>query len=105
MNGQDNDNATIGYGFWNSSSGTGTDSIDDLVHKLLGEFVHEFDVDAIIDDFAQAIDAALPEGLSLHGGNFYAAYYPHHRGWDGDLDIAAIIESVDPWEIIPKHAI
>lgn len=65
---------------------------------------------AIARDYRDAINAALPDGVSLCGDDFYGPYYEDDREFDGhpvdedgNLDIAAIIEGIDLEEIIDRY--
>lgn len=70
----------------------------DYVATALGDYVDDYDVDAIVSDFRDAINTQLDgTGVSLHGDIFYG---PHPRE---DIDIAGAIESVDFWVIAEKH--
>lgn len=46
---------------------------------------------------------ALPDTVTLSGAEFYGPADPADYDWDGDLDITAIIEAVDFWEIAARH--
>jgi hypothetical protein len=57
----------------------------------------------IVSDYRDAINAALPTGVTLAGDQFYGPYYEADYTWDGDLDIASIIQGIDLAAIIDKH--
>lgn len=62
-------------------------------------------LNAIIDDYTKAIDAALPDGIWLSGNEFIG---PHHSDPDYDENISLddfreIIEGVDLDEIVSRH--
>lgn len=59
--------------------------------------------DRIVSDYRDAIDAALPEGVTLAGDQFYGPYYEADWTWDGELDIAGLIEAIDLYEIVARH--
>ena len=70
------------------------------------------DVEAVVDEFRDAINAALPDSVSLCGDTFYGPAghevvdfetdgYPVDE--DGALDFKTIVESVDFWAIVQKH--
>lgn len=60
-------------------------------------------LDRMIKDYRDAINAALPNSVSLIGDQFIGPYYEKDRDWDGDLDIAAIVEGVDLGAIVERH--
>lgn len=69
--------------------------------EYFGGFEADFDLEAIEAEYRAAIDAALPEGVSLLGDEFYGEYGVDYSG----LDIAEIIESVDFDTIVARHAL
>ena len=60
-------------------------------------------LDAMARDYRDAINAALPKGVTLCGNNFYGPYYPADYTWDGELDISEIIEGIDLGAIVERH--
>jgi hypothetical protein len=100
---------TTTLGTWNNYHRS-TLTLEQDVCEALGDFTADYNVDAIEADYRQAINAALPEGVSLNGDEFYGPYYEADRRFDGHptdefgvLDITAIIDSVDFWEIAARH--
>ena len=94
--------ATTGYGNFigNCSDSGSSSSLYDYVSTALGDFAGDYDVDALVDDFRDAINAELEgTGVSLNGDEFYG---PHPRE---DVDIAGAIEAVDFWQIAAKHEV
>lgn len=89
--------ATTGYGHWNDHYGGAADRVEDSVADYLGEFVAEYDAEVIAVAYRAAINAALPNGVSLNGDNFYGPY-PRYR----DLNIGEIIEGVDLAALVEK---
>lgn len=59
--------------------------------------------DRMVSDYRDAINDALPDGVSLIGDQFIGPYYAEDRTWDGELDIAAIVESIDLGAIVQRH--
>lgn len=93
---------TTSYGSWFNHQGHEL-NIETSVVVALGDYGREYDVDAIARDWAEAINEALPHGVTLAGDEFYGPAYAEDRDWDGDLDITAAIEGVDFWAIAEKH--
>lgn len=60
-------------------------------------------LDRMTADYRDAINAALPDSVSLVGDEFIGPYHPAEPDWDGELDIAAIVESVDLGAIVERH--
>lgn len=81
---------TTSYGTWNNHGDRTHVRVEDTVAVYLGEFVADYDFGALVTAYRAAINAALPEGVSLNGDEFYG---PHPR--DFDLDLPEAIESVD----------
>ncbi|MEV3925913.1 hypothetical protein [Actinomadura coerulea] len=89
---------TTEYGSWNTQSGTGVDTVTEAVATALGEFAGDYDLDALTAAYETAINEALADtGMTLNGSEFYG---PYPRG---DVDIRAIVEGVDFWEIARQH--
>jgi hypothetical protein len=102
--------ATTSYGTWNNRVESGELTVEQSVLTALGDFAHEYDLDAIAADYRNAINDALPSGVSLNGDEFYGPYYTADRDFgdcpmdeDDRLDIKAIVETVDFWDIAAKH--
>lgn len=94
---------TMSYGNWNNRAKRGLDLEWD-VRAALGEDAEN--VEAIIKAYREAINDALPPGVSLHGNEFYGPAYAedcNENGYpldeDGSLDIKAIVDSVDFWAV------
>src|SRR4030043_993099 len=64
---------TTNYGSWVSIGG-GFLTIEDSVRGALGEDAGAFDGDGLVDAYRAAIDAALPEEISINGSEFYGPY-------------------------------
>ncbi|MFE7485517.1 hypothetical protein [Streptomyces sp. NPDC057552] len=96
------DTTTIGY--WTQYQTRGDDSLDTAVDATLGDSADNYDLGGLAVAWHQAINAALPDGVSLiNGREFYGPADPQERSWAGDLDIAAVIESVDLWALAPDY--
>ncbi|WP_249401027.1 hypothetical protein [Streptomyces sp. PKU-MA01144] len=110
---------TTGYGTWgNHINNLSADPADD-VRTALGEFADDYDTAAIEADWREAINAALPDNVTLTGDEFIGPAYDKDKDWtgypvqdvpagledeyEGDLDIKAIVEGVDFWEIAARH--
>ncbi|MCB1290778.1 MAG: hypothetical protein KDB45_04510 [Mycobacterium sp.] len=98
---------TCSYGSWyrnvGDSSGTVLGEVEDA---LDGEFTDD-EVAAIAEAYRDAINEALPGEVQLCGDEFYGpAYELDTTGYpvdeDGRLDIAAIVDSVDFWDIVER---
>lgn len=101
---------TTSYGTWvNHTIGSAMTLEAEVRDALLagGDDYTDEQIEAVADAYRDAINAALPDSVSLCGNQFYGnaypqdctdqADYPHDE--NGRLDIAAIIESVDFWAI------
>lgn len=61
--------------------------------------------DRIAEDYREAINEALPERVSLLVNEFIGPRRDEDCPWEGDLDIAAVVESVALQPIIERHDI
>lgn len=93
---------TTSYGNWGTQYDPMAPSIRETVLNFLGECDGDYDVDGLVDAWRDAINEALPPDVSLNGDEFYGPHYERDQHFDdypatedGDLDIAAIIDSVD----------
>lgn len=111
------------YGTWARSGDRDNVSVEDTVLDAFGSYGPDgYDFDAIVAAYRDAINAALPPSVSLSGDEFYGPYYEADRDWDpadypsgdgddadadlyrdGNLNIRAIVKSVDLWAIIERH--
>jgi hypothetical protein len=101
---------TTEYGTWNNRIHSYSLSLENEISDALAGEYTDAETEAIIEAYRDAINAALPDSVALCGDIFYGnAYpqdcndqenYPHDE--DGSLDIAAIVESVDFWEIVDR---
>jgi prevent-host-death family protein len=103
---------TTEYGTWNFITKDESDTVEDMATEALGDYVGDYDVDAIVTEYRQAINEALPAGVSLNGDLFYGPAYDPDKDFDGypvnddgSLDIKAIVDSIDFWAIAERHDI
>lgn len=89
---------TTEYGTWANATGAAT--VEDYVATALGEHGDDFDADAIAADFRDAVDEALPDGVTLAGNLFLG---PHDTPAEERPDLREAVESVDFWEIVARH--
>jgi len=110
--------ATTTYGHWT----TLVDHTSSTLERTVLEFISGADRDwisalkttgalyRIIADYRAAINEALPHNVALSGNEFIGPFEHAPDAWDGypttedgDLDIAAIVESVDLSAIVARH--
>jgi hypothetical protein len=100
---------TTEYGTWINYMGGSIATLEDTVNSVIGAFGKDFDADAISREYREAINAALPDGVTLNGNDFYGpADRPTTWGdylvdEDGALDIEAIVQGIDLIAIVEKH--
>lgn len=110
---------TTGYGTWGNNVNNLSAGLADDIRTALGEFADDYDMAAIEADWREVINAALPDSVTLTGDEFIGPAYDKDKDWtgypvqdvpagmedeyEGDLDIKAIVESVDFWEIAARH--
>ena len=68
------------------------------VTAALGEFENDYDIPEIVAEYRAAIQAALPEGFSVHGEGYLYGPWPRQS-----LDKDAVLEAVDFWAIAERH--
>ncbi|WP_280470669.1 hypothetical protein [Nocardia farcinica] len=96
-------------GTWTNRVHTYSLTIGQWITDALGEVALDFDIDAIEADFRAEFADALPAGVRLCGEEFIAdvdytfdpAEYPTDE--NGGLDLKAIADSIDFWEIASRH--
>lgn len=109
---------TTSYGTWNNHADKDSLSLDQSVVEALGDFAGDYDVEGLQAAYLHAINEALPDSVNLAGDEFIGPAYAEDQDWtgypatgvpaglegqyEGGLDITAIVESVDLWEIIPR---
>lgn len=110
---------TTKYGTWCSLIDQFALTLEQTVVEAFGaEGPDGFDLEEIVTEYRDAIDKALPAGVSLAGDEFYGPAFPEKgefAGYPSDeygrLDIAAIVNGedgvggVDLWKIIQRHEI
>lgn len=103
---------TTSYGTWNRLVQNMSLTVEQDVQTALpadadGNDYSDEQIAAVVTAYRAAINAALPCGVALCGDYFFGDYreedchfdgYPLNR--DGNLDIGAIVESVDFWAIV-----
>ena len=101
---------TTPYGTWYNH--TGSLSVENSVIDAVGDFGHQYDIDAIAEEYRQAVNDALPDGFYLSGDDFYAPFYDADRHLDGhptdilgNLDIGTIVEGIDLEAIMERHQV
>lgn len=99
---------TTNYGSWLNT--VGDLGVAYTINIHVGDYEDDYDMDAIKDEYLEAVDAALPNGVFLSGDEFIGPFHEEDRHFDGyplddegELDIAAIIESIDLPAIVDKH--
>ncbi|QVJ03084.1 hypothetical protein KGD82_13700 [Nocardiopsis eucommiae] len=102
---------TTSFGTWNNHGDSGNLTVESTVLDYLSggdtEWVQRLQdgdhFDDMVDAYRNAINAALPASVSLAGDEFYGPYYATDQDWDGELDIAEIIQGIDLGEIVDQH--
>lgn len=102
---------TTGYGTWCNRVDSMNVSVEATVADAFGpEGAEGFDFDAIVADYRDAINEALPERVTLSGNEFIGPAHPEDITWGdelddgyGDLKIKEIVDGVDLQAIIGKH--
>jgi hypothetical protein len=99
---------TTDYGTWLNYTGGLT--VEQTVADFLGDYSDDFDVDAIVREYRDTVDRALPAGVNLCGNEFIGPYYEKDQDFGdaplndlGGLDIAAIVAAVDLEAICCNH--
>ncbi|MFB6805502.1 hypothetical protein [Streptomyces sp. NPDC056387] len=100
---------TTDYGSWYNVQGYEL-TVAETVGTAVGDYGDDFDLEAAEVEYYRAIQEALPPGVSLAGNDFIGPYYDddkHFEGFPadeyGDLDLTAIVESVDLMAILERH--
>lgn len=106
-------NVTTSYGTWvnhgDSSNVSVEASIADAINGGDSDWRERMETSGALDriaaDYRDAIDDALPEGISIAGNDFIGLHHtdPHYTDAIGDFDISAAVQGVDLWKIIEKH--
>jgi hypothetical protein len=87
---------TTEHGDWNLGY---TISPEDYIGEALGTFGEDFDVDGIVAEFVEAVNAELPDGVGVHGRTIIGPY-PRL-----DIDLDAAVGRVDFWAIVQRHEV
>lgn len=102
---------TTDYGNWNNHGDHSSTNVETTVGEYIAgdtewtERIHATGAfTRVVADYREAINDALPEGVSLQGNDFCGPYYEKDHTWEGELNIAAIIEGIDLGAIVEKHA-
>lgn len=91
---------TTDYGTWANHNDGSTLTIEDTVAEILGDYASEYDIDAIVAEYRQAVDAMLPVGVTLHGNDFYGPYPVDMTAYNA---IRGAIRAADFWAIAERH--
>lgn len=101
---------TTSYGTWNNHGDRSNVTVEATVTDCIAEYLDDYDFDAIVAEYREAINDALPNGVAICGDEFIGPYYEadcdfddYQLDEDGQLDIKAIIAGIDVWKIIAKH--
>lgn len=102
---------TTTYGTWCTRVDHLNLSVAGSVSDAFGSEGSEgFDFEAIVEEYREAINEALPPSVSLCGDEFIGPYYDDDKDFEGYphtllgvLDIKAIVEDIDLWAIVAKH--
>lgn len=78
-----------------------SESLLAYIGDSLGEFVSDYDLAGIETEFRAALDAALPEEVSLAETELYGTW--GRRDEYAETDWQAIWDSVDFWAIAARH--
>lgn len=95
--------ATTPYGTFigNVADPGGAGSMRDYITTALGDYADAYDIEAIVDEYRDAINERLADqGITLAGDEFYG---PHPRPENSRDTIAAAIGEVDFWTIVERH--
>lgn len=95
--------ATTSYGSFsrNVADPGPASSLADYVASALGDHADDYDIDAIVDEYRDAINKHLAdEGITLAGDEFYG---PYPRPENAGEIIADAIKDVDFWTIVARH--
>lgn len=99
------------YGSWTNHGDRSNESVEATIRDAINggdnEWLERMEtsgaLDRIASDYRDAIEAALPDNVNLAGNDFIGPYYEADCDWDGELDIAALIEEIDLQAIVERH--
>lgn len=96
------------YGTWLNH--TGEDNPAQSILTAVGGYADEYDLKAIEEEYRDAIDAALPNGVGMSGKEFVGPYYEADQDFDGypqdddgRIDIGAVVKGIDLEAIAERH--
>src|SRR5690554_3996946 len=95
--------ATTPYGTFigNVADPGGAGSRRDYITTALGDYADDYDIEAIVDEYRDAINERLADqGITLAGDEFYG---PSPRPENAAEVIADAIKDVDFWTIVERH--
>lgn len=111
---------TAAYAHWTNIVDSTASTVEQTVAKFLAasdpdwaaELEESGALEDIVQEYRDAINAALPAGITLAGSEFIGPVDCDPAEWDGDYpitadgrpDIAAIVAGVDLGEIVERHA-
>lgn len=110
--------ANTTYGFWNNHGDHYETTVSASVGNMLSgghpdwvtRVIDTGAFDKMVRDYRDAIENALPPSVSLCGEEFIGPHRPEEDEWadypvneDGNLDIHAIVESIDLDAIVERH--
>ena len=79
----------------------GAGSMRDYITTALGDYADDYDIEAIVDEYRDAINERLADqGITLAGDEFYG---PYPRIENAAEVIAEAVEDVDFWTIVARH--
>lgn len=91
---------TKSYGTWNNLIDMYSSSVEDTISSAFGEHGSDgFDFEAIVTEYRNAINEALPQDFTLVGNEFYG---PTHLAGDAPK-LWDFVTNVGIWETIRKH--
>ncbi|MET9467815.1 hypothetical protein ABZY44_24030 [Streptomyces sp. NPDC006544] len=100
---------TTGYGSWYNVQGHEL-SAASTVRTAAGDYPDDYDLDEVETAYLVAIQEALPPGVYVNGLEFIGPYNDEDKNFDGypadeygDLDLTAIVESVDLMAILEER--
>jgi hypothetical protein len=97
--------ATTEIGTWVTlGRASSTTTLTEYVSGTLAEFADDYDVPAIVAEYRDMINSALPDGVTLHGEDYFVGPY-RPDGWKPEeLEaVRAAIADVPLWGIIDRH--
>jgi hypothetical protein len=69
---------TTSYGSWTTAD-PGNTTLEDSVAVALGDYVDDYDFDGLCEAYRDAINAQLPDEVTLNGSEFYGPYEGRQR--------------------------